>query len=239
MTAARQPLTLRTAQWRRRSERLLVFVGVLLPIPLFAASGLSLPLPATVERLAAALVPWAEAATSGNQLLARGPGGSIVRVGGEENEGISYALGETAPTGAKLRAEDDRTAPGKNGGTGPKKPGVNTPAEADDGAGEDNPADGGTVREEPAQQEPAKGDSPRVDPVRGSNPTPPPPPPPTPPPPPPPPPSPHPTDPVAGAGELVDRTVDPIRQVAPIIPPVTPLLPPPPPILPKLPGLGK
>lgn len=216
MTAARQHLTLRTAQWRRRCERLLVVVGVLVPIPLFAASGLSLPLPASVERLAAALVPWAEAATNGNQLLARGPGGSIVRLGGERDEGTSYALGESGPGGEKLRAQGDRIAPGKNGGTGPKTPGVNTPADAAEGDEEGKPADGGAAGEQPATQEPVKTDPARDEPIRGNDPTPPP------PPPPPPPPSP---DPVAGAGEIVDRTVDPIREIVPVIPPVPPVLP--------------
>ena len=223
MTAARQHLALRTAHWRRRCERLLAFVGVLLPIPLFAASGLSLPLPASVERLAAALVPWADAATNGNQLLARGPGGSIVRLGGERNEGISSAPGESAPSAEKQRAQD--------GGTdGPTTPGVNTPAETVDGGEDGKPAEGGSAGGQPATQEPVRSDPPRDEPIRGNDPTPPAPP----PPPPPPPPS---TDPVAGAGQLVDRTVEPIRQVVPIIPPVppvqTPVLPP------VVPGLGK
>jgi hypothetical protein len=44
-------------------QRILLFLGICLPVPLLAATGLSLPLPATVERLAAGLVPFAEAAT--------------------------------------------------------------------------------------------------------------------------------------------------------------------------------
>ncbi|MGH2932582.1 MAG: hypothetical protein ACRDKK_06940 [Gaiellaceae bacterium] len=228
---------MRTA-WRRRCERTLVCAGVLLPIPLFAASGLSLPLPASVERLAAALVPWAEAATNGNELLARGPGGSIVRLGGEQSEGISYALGgESAPAGEKQRAEGDRNAPGENGGTDRKTPGENTPADSVDRE-EGKPADGGGAGDQPATQEPVQTEPVRDEPVRGNDLTPPPPPPPAPPPPTPPPPPP-PADPVAGAGELVDRTTAPIREIVPIIPPVTPLLPPPPPILPNLPGLGR
>lgn len=241
MTAARQHLRLRTAHWRRRCERTLVFVGVLLPIPLFAASGLSLPLPASVERLAAALVPWADAAMNGNQLLARGPGGSIVRLGGEQDEGISYALGdESAPAGEQLRTEGDRNAPGKNGGTDPKTPGESAPADSVDGDEEGKPDQGGGTGDRPATTEPVQTEPVRDEPVRGNDPTPSPPPPPPPPtPPPPPPPPPPPADPVAGAGELVDRTTAPIREIVPIIPPVTPLLPPPPPIIPKLPGLGK
>jgi hypothetical protein len=246
MTAAPRHLNLRTA-WRRRGERLLVFVGVLLPIPLFAASGLSLPLPASVERLAAALVPWAEAATNGNQLLARGPGGSIVRLGGEQDEETSYALGESQPVGEEQRVPGDRDAPGKNGGTGPKTPGVNSPAETVEDGEDGTPAEGGGVSEQPAAQEPVKTDPAREEPVRGNDPTPPAPPPPPPappppsppPPPPPPPPAPPPPPPSPDPVEIVDRTVEPIREIVPIIPPVSPLLPPPPPIVPKLPGLGK
>lgn len=44
-------------------ERLLVVLGICLPVPVFAATGLSVPLPATVERIAAGLVPFASAAT--------------------------------------------------------------------------------------------------------------------------------------------------------------------------------
>ena len=168
MTAAQKHLTLRTAHWRRRCETLLVFVGVLLPIPLFAASGLSLPLPASVERLAAALVPWADAATNGNQLLARGPGGSIVRLGGERDEGTSYSLAsENAPAGERQRAQDERDAPGKNGDTSAKTPGVNTPAETVEGGKEGAPAGGEAVNERPATQEPVKTDPVREEPVRG------------------------------------------------------------------------
>lgn len=47
---------------QRISERILIVLGVCLPVPLLAMTGLSIPLPATVERLAASLVPWASAA---------------------------------------------------------------------------------------------------------------------------------------------------------------------------------
>jgi hypothetical protein len=220
MTAARphrKPPASHRLAWRRRCERYLAFGGVLLPIPLFAASGLSLPLPAAVERLAAALVPWAEAATNGNQLVARGPGGSIVRLGGEQEDATSYALGESAPTGA----EDDRTAPGKDVGTGPSPADVSTPKEG---------PEGGATREQPATQEPVKADSPREEPGSGDEPAPP-------PPPPPPPTPPLPTDPVR---EIVDGTVAPVdRTVGDVVDTVDKLVPivgHPPPVLP---GLGK
>jgi hypothetical protein len=68
----------------RRWENTLIVLGICLPVPLFAATGLSVPLPATVERIAAALVPWADTATlDENQALAAGASGSIVRAPGE------------------------------------------------------------------------------------------------------------------------------------------------------------
>ena len=44
----------------RLRERLLVFLGVCLPVPVLAATGLSVPLPGPVERMAAELVPFAD-----------------------------------------------------------------------------------------------------------------------------------------------------------------------------------
>ena len=43
-----------------RLETIVVAAGICLPVPLLAATGLSVPLPNVVERIAAALVPWAE-----------------------------------------------------------------------------------------------------------------------------------------------------------------------------------
>jgi hypothetical protein len=60
----------------RLQQRILVFLGVCLPVPVFAATGLSIPLPATVERMAAKLVPFAD-----TSVLAQAPvqtRGSIV-----------------------------------------------------------------------------------------------------------------------------------------------------------------
>lgn len=43
-----------------RLELLVIAAGICLPVPAFAATGLSVPLPNVVERIAAALVPWAD-----------------------------------------------------------------------------------------------------------------------------------------------------------------------------------
>jgi hypothetical protein len=86
MTVAPEHLIPHAAPTRltRRCEHLLIVLGICLPVPLLAVTGLSIPLPATVERIAAALVPWANAATlDDNQALARGAGGSIVRMPSE------------------------------------------------------------------------------------------------------------------------------------------------------------
>lgn len=72
MTAASQHLA-SPAPRAPRWERLLIFFGICLPVPLLAATGLTIPLPGTVERLAAALVPWVETAMiDSNRALLRG-----------------------------------------------------------------------------------------------------------------------------------------------------------------------
>lgn len=83
MTAASQHLA-SPAPRAPRWERLLIFLGICLPVPLFAATGLTIPLPATVERLAAALVPWVETAmVDSNRALLHG---TIVLAPGEHGE---------------------------------------------------------------------------------------------------------------------------------------------------------
>ncbi len=68
------PATARTraeslgARW----ERLLAVASVCLPIPLLAATGLSIPLPASVERIGAALVAWVDEAPEGAPLPVSG-----------------------------------------------------------------------------------------------------------------------------------------------------------------------
>jgi hypothetical protein len=61
-------------------SRVLAALAVLLPVPLLAAAGLSLPLPATVERLAAKLVPFGNASVA----AAAATHGSIVPGTGEQ-----------------------------------------------------------------------------------------------------------------------------------------------------------
>ena len=75
-----------------RSQRLALVLGVLALIPTLAATGLSLPLPAAVERIAAALVPWAEAATLADQPVERSAVGSIVLTPVERSSGLTAPL---------------------------------------------------------------------------------------------------------------------------------------------------
>lgn len=91
MTAASQHLASppsRAPRW----ERLLIVLGICLPVPLFAATGLTIPLPASVERLAAALVPWAEMVDSNRALLR----GTIVLAPGEQRESTAARDAATA-----------------------------------------------------------------------------------------------------------------------------------------------
>jgi hypothetical protein len=78
--------------------RVLTVLALVLCIPLCAALGLSLPLPATVARIAAKLVPFANSAVldgRGEQLLG-GPG-SIVRFPGEPGPNRSALASEGSP----------------------------------------------------------------------------------------------------------------------------------------------
>jgi hypothetical protein len=68
-----------TGRTNVRWQRALALLGICLPVPICAASGLTLPLPATVERIAASLVPWLDAGTmSANEALRAGVRGAIL-----------------------------------------------------------------------------------------------------------------------------------------------------------------
>jgi hypothetical protein len=70
-----------------RWQRALALLGICLPVPICAASGLTLPLPATIERIAASLVPWADArAMSANEALRAGARGTILADPDERSE---------------------------------------------------------------------------------------------------------------------------------------------------------
>jgi hypothetical protein len=99
----------------RRWERVLVLLGVCLPIPLFAATGLSVPLPETVERIAAALVPWAdESALDEGQAFSLGEDGSIVLAAGERSAGAPEGTSASVSAAASLRLQLKEHSPVKS-----------------------------------------------------------------------------------------------------------------------------
>jgi hypothetical protein len=112
MTAAFVHLT--GSAMRSRWRGFVTVLTLALPVPLFAALGLSLPLPATVERLAARLVPFgnAEALDSSNsQALASG--GTIVLAPGEgRSQGSTASEGSTSPRLAVGADAGHQVAPG-------------------------------------------------------------------------------------------------------------------------------
>src|SRR5918998_4327444 len=87
--------------WVRLRERVLVFLGVCLPVPVFAATGLSVPLPATVERMAAELVPFADAVPLGDTPVQTR--GAIVLTQAERHRLLIVT--PAAPTAVRVKAE--------------------------------------------------------------------------------------------------------------------------------------
>jgi hypothetical protein len=123
---AASPSASRITRAIQRWQRVLVVLGVCLPIPVFAATGLSIPLPATVERIAAALVPWGgEAALDDAQSFSLGENGSIVLAPGERT-GVSAEQGTSSFASANPRLQpagnpsrsDERPHKGGSGPTG-------------------------------------------------------------------------------------------------------------------------
>jgi hypothetical protein len=99
MTAAFGDLTgpILRSSVRGRSARIFTVLVVVLPVPMLGVLGLSLPLPATVERIAAKLVPFGDSGAfdaSGTHALAQG---SIVLAPGDQ--GFIQA-DSTRPTGS-------------------------------------------------------------------------------------------------------------------------------------------
>ena len=68
---------------RPRLEPLVVALGLILPVPAFAATGMSIPMPSVVERLAAALVPWTEVAVLSDETKELAVRGAIVQTEAE------------------------------------------------------------------------------------------------------------------------------------------------------------
>jgi hypothetical protein len=148
----------------RRCENALIVLGICLPVPLLAATGLSLPLPATVERIAAGLVPWMQTATlDENEALAAGANGSIVRAPGEQT---AEAAGTSTPSSADNPRPTLSTTDGKGqsgGSTTSSGSGGGQPGSSGSGTGGGSGSDPGS--EPPGPTSPIQG---TVDQVTGA-----------------------------------------------------------------------
>jgi hypothetical protein len=127
-------------------ERILAVLIVCLPVPLLAATGLTIPLPAGVERIGAALVAWTHDGPDASPL---GESGAIVLAGSEEaapesptSVGVSLhrstglpGLEATDPAGGAKPAKEQNEGSGGagdgggGGGSGPPDPGGGDPGD--------------------------------------------------------------------------------------------------------------
>lgn len=113
----------------RHWERTAILLGMCLPVPLLAVTGLSIPLPGTVERIAAALVPWTHSASlAENDALPTGTNGSIIRLLDETREPVPL------PVAASNPRPYSTASPAEHGGGG---------TGGDQGGGGDTPAGSG------------------------------------------------------------------------------------------------
>jgi hypothetical protein len=119
----------RTRAHGGRWERLLAVLGVCLPVPLLALTGLSIPLPAGVERIGAALVAWTDSSVDGVDPLGLDARGSIVLAAGEdfllqapsgaEPDTARRVFAASAPVaGPAASGAEDGGRPPKDGGGG-------------------------------------------------------------------------------------------------------------------------
>jgi hypothetical protein len=213
----------------RRLERVVLVLGVCLPVPVFASTGLAIPLPAAVERIAAAVVPFADvAAVQAAESLTRG---SITLAPGERQATRSAPSAERETDSVAARVQNGRHAPAagekrrpspgdERNGSSPLTP---APEPAAGAPASGSPAD-------PAHEEPASSPARDEPPARPEPQAPPPPPPASDPPPPPPPlpPPPPPLPPPPPPPRPVEEVVDKVRETEPVVEePVRDILPPP------------
>jgi hypothetical protein len=149
LSPARTPGALPSGRTRRDGgawERIFAVLGLCLPVPLLALSGLSIPLPAGVERIGAALVSWADpSADGGADPLGLGDRGSIVFASGERVvfQAPSEAEADTARRIAALSPVETTAAGAKDGGTPPKGEGGGGGGGGADGGNGGNGGSGG------------------------------------------------------------------------------------------------
>jgi hypothetical protein len=153
-TAHPLPLTSRFTRARAslRLDVAAVALGVCLPIPLLAATGLSLPLPSSVERLAAALVPWVDSAPLDASRAARGESGSITELPGERSRSPFAPRSESAVRSSKPGTQTGGSTSAHNERPAGNRPAVTTPARP-----VTKPADQTAPPGQPKHEEPAAG----------------------------------------------------------------------------------
>jgi hypothetical protein len=205
---------------RVRPEHVALVLGLCLPVPLLAVTGLSIPLPSSVERLAASLVPWAQSSTLDASGAARGAGGSIIPAQDEGGPSGSpkQAVGRAAdgrpsartapgsrPTAARPGAPAERT--GTRPGATPDDRSPTAPADTTTPGESRQEANSGGAADSPVQAPSVEQPGTRQDPPPPPAPPPPPPPPALRPPPPPPAIAPPPPPPIAGIVEDTTNTV--------------------------------
>jgi hypothetical protein len=121
-----------------RLETLAIAAVICLPVPLLAATGLSVPLPNVVERIAAALVPWADPValdaaeldgTSGSivptaaEAVATGVSPQVVgTVAAPESSGQAPAARGTKPVALTPGSRPVATGGGTTGAPSPSAP---------------------------------------------------------------------------------------------------------------------
>jgi hypothetical protein len=134
-----------------RWERLLAVASVCLPIPLLAATGLSIPLPSSVERIGAALVAWADDDAGAGPLPVSG---DIVLVASTQ---AAPELREEIPVAARATAAQAIAAPA-GGSTSESRPksggGGNDGSGGSTDSGGSSPPTSGGGNSPPAQQQP-------------------------------------------------------------------------------------
>jgi hypothetical protein len=129
-----------------RWERLLAVASVCLPIPLLAATGLSIPLPSSVERIGAALVAWTD---QGPETAPLPVSGDIVltdarQAAPEPREQVGAAGARTVLAKAVATPATDSTAqPGAKAGGGKNGGGSGGSGDSPDAGGSSPPANGG------------------------------------------------------------------------------------------------
>jgi diguanylate cyclase len=147
------------AAWRapsaRRLETIALAIGLCLPVPAFAATGLSIPLPGVVERLAASLVPWVEELELASGEL-DAPKGAIVRAAGEAVPASAVAPVTTkanavAPLGPRATALEEATSAPKPPAAIPTRSGMPGPMPNDRPTASAPAAPGATTAAAPAQ----------------------------------------------------------------------------------------